>query len=147
MQMQDWQGGKTVRAQQMDGDTQSSSGTSLRLPHGPVCSGRGSLLTCRVPPLPDPAPDPRQGVAARGRSRKWGDRCHSATGWTPGTTASGHRSLCLLRLSPEEGSYCQEACLLRTEGHVHNTGSSCSPDLLPTVLPFPLPLHAQCERT
>lgn len=33
MQMQDWQGRKMVRLQQMDGDAQSSSGTSTWLPH------------------------------------------------------------------------------------------------------------------
>lgn len=33
MQMQDWQGRKMVRSQQMDGGAQSSSGTSPRLPY------------------------------------------------------------------------------------------------------------------
>lgn len=39
MQMQDWQGRKTVRSQQMDGDAQSSSGTSAR------CHTQPRLLT------------------------------------------------------------------------------------------------------
>lgn len=33
MQMQDWQGRKLVHSQQMDGDAQSSSGTSVAATH------------------------------------------------------------------------------------------------------------------
>lgn len=53
MQMQDWQGRKTVRSQQMDGDAQSSL-EHARGCHTQPClrssSSSGSPLTCRAQP-------------------------------------------------------------------------------------------------
>lgn len=72
MQMQDWQGGKRVHAQQMDGDAQSSSGTSTQC-HTVLSAPAGSSLTCRVqPPLPAAlCNSPMRGRAQGKNSRRW----------------------------------------------------------------------------
>lgn len=52
MQVQDWQGRKTVRSQQMDGDAQSSSGTSAAATQPCLLRTSSSSLTCRARPRP-----------------------------------------------------------------------------------------------
>lgn len=67
MQMQDWQGRKMVRLQQMDGDAQSSSGTSTWLPHTALSAWHQRLPThlqgTASHPQRLPALDPNQGRA------------------------------------------------------------------------------------
>lgn len=67
MQMQDWQGRETVRSQQMDGDAQSSSRTSARLPHTALSAGHsssGHLQGAAARPQHLSALDPAQGKGA-----------------------------------------------------------------------------------
>lgn len=68
MQMQDWQGRKMVRSQQMDGDAQSSSGQARGCTHRPVCLAPAAPTHLQgTAPHPElSALDPNQGRAGSG---------------------------------------------------------------------------------